>query len=1150
MSEEPTVKSPITSINQHQQPAYDHRYSAIDALSLTVFELDMELCCRHIESINDQLFSQDNLALDAWQHCLTSSSSYNYLSTLRSWLVKDTSPNTFQQVISIHSTSNKTVQLNSTATRIKEHSAIQIIWQEATPQQTLTIEDTENGLLDDISFIIDNLERGEFNFKHDSFYRYHPIIKRCYGLTNTLQTVNEELIRLSQEVGQEGKLGGRAYGYGIAGGWKKLLRHVNSMADNLTLQVREVSAVALAVAEGDLSQKMHGDVKGEVLSLKETLNTMVDQLNLFYEEVNRVAFEVGTEGTLGGQADVPGVKGKWKQLTSAVNVMAGNLTTQVRDMITVSNAVANGDLSQKITVDAQGEVLQFKTIVNNMVDNLRHFSQQVMTVARAIGEEGLLGQNAHVPRVNGCWSEITQHVNAASDQLTQQVRSITYFAQQLSDGMLDASLEFDSPGEINDLVNSLLKMQHTLQSTAEQANAITQGDYNDFTPQSAHDELGQMLVTMTQTLEAKTSRLQSSEQILNEFIQYSEDMFFRLDEQFHILFISDSFEKLMQESRSNWIGKCLHQWSPSLTHDFIEELLKSKQTQAHPEVYIQDAFRLSSSLNESHFNQVIHKKTPHGILSFDIALWPVLNDSNSIKEYHLMARNITQNYQVFHRNQFLFHIQNESPVLHLVIDIDTQTVAYSNKAFQKRTGALSKQNTIHIQELHSEEELTFVTKIFVPEVLKNGKWEGYKSMSLPNTQEEILKTYSYSTRIDSQDGKTYISCAMLDITQQIKNEKRLNEQETLIASLEKIQDSSPCLYFITDADTSKIIYRNQAAKNLLNHKSNHSSKDCYISDYHNDEEMRFVASEMIPIIKETGSWSGRINMTICDNKTLATEATVYSFIEPKSKKTYYSASFRDITGDLLVEKNEQLHQEQLDRVLRLSLASEVGSGIAHQVNQPLACLSSTLQHWQSQAKGNTDFLQKEIKNTLPKLIELTEEMGRTIHRVKDLLTDNTSSEPTKFNIHHVLSSLCYEYKQSHTKVAFTTSNNPHNDKYTIKTSRTFFELALRNIINNAIEAMHDAQTQNPEVTFFITQTSDQYCVYVCDNGPGIEPSLYSKIFQPFFSTKTDGTGTGLSLIARLCESHNELSIKIDEAFKEKNNIKGACFCLSVTKVMS
>ncbi|MAR84221.1 MAG: hypothetical protein CMF55_05465, partial [Legionellales bacterium] len=276
----------------------------------------------------------------------------------------------------------------------------------------------------------------------------------------------------------------------------------------------------------------------------------------------------------------------------------------------------------------------------------------------------------------------------------------------------------------------------------------------------------------------------------------------------------------------------------------------------------------------------------------------------------------------------------------------------------------------------------------------------------------------------------------------------------------------------------------------------------------------------------------------------------YSFVEPKSNKTYFSASFRDITGELLIEKNEQLHQEQLDRVLRLSLASEVGSGIAHQVNQPLACLSSTLQHWQSQSKDNNPQLQEEIKNTLPKLVELTAEMGGTIHRVKDLLTDNTSAEPTKFNIHHVLNSLYYEYKQSHTNVAFITNNNQYNDKYIIRTSRTFFELAIRNIINNAIEAMHDGQTKNPEVTFFITQTSDQYCVYVCDNGPGIEQSMHSKIFQPFFSTKADGTGTGLSLIARLCESHSELSIKLDDEFKEKNHIKGACFCLSIKKTIN
>ena len=216
---------------------------------------------------------------------------------------------------------------------------------------------------------------------------------------------------MAREVGTEGKLGGQAEVQGVAGTWKDLTDSVNSMAGNLTAQVRNIAAVTTAVAKGDLSKKITVDVKGEILELKNTINTMVDQLSSFAAEVTRVAREVGTEGKLGGQADVQGVAGTWKDLTDNVNLMAGNLTVQVRNIADVTKAVANGDLSKKITVDVKGEILELKNTINTMVDQLSSFAAEVTRVAREVGTEGKLGGQAEVRGVAGTWKDLTDNVN-------------------------------------------------------------------------------------------------------------------------------------------------------------------------------------------------------------------------------------------------------------------------------------------------------------------------------------------------------------------------------------------------------------------------------------------------------------------------------------------------------------------------------------------------------------------------------------------------------------------------------------------------------------------------------------------------------------------------------------------------------------------
>jgi HAMP domain-containing protein len=267
---------------------------------------------------------------------------------------------------------------------------------------------------------------------------------RSATLVNTMieqmAVFTSEVTRVAREVGTDGKLGGQAQVKGVSGAWKDLTDNVNYMANNLTAQVRNIAEVTIAVANGDLSRKITVDVRGEILQLKEAINTMVDQLRSFASEVTRVAREVGTEGKLGGQAIVPGVAGTWKDLTDSVNAMATNLTAQVRNIAEVTTAVARGDLSRKITVDVKGEILQLKDTLNTMVDQLRSFASEVTRVAREVGTEGSLGGQAIVPGVAGTWKDLTDSVNAMATNLTAQVRNIAEVTTAVARGDLSRKI--------------------------------------------------------------------------------------------------------------------------------------------------------------------------------------------------------------------------------------------------------------------------------------------------------------------------------------------------------------------------------------------------------------------------------------------------------------------------------------------------------------------------------------------------------------------------------------------------------------------------------------------------------------------------------------------------------------------------------------
>jgi HAMP domain-containing protein/signal transduction histidine kinase/CheY-like chemotaxis protein len=291
-------------------------------------------------------------------------------------------------------------------------------------------------------------------------------------MVDQLSSFADEVTRVAREVGTEGKLGGQAEVKGVAGTWKDLTDSVNSMASNLTDQVRDIAQVTTAVAKGDLSQKITVDVRGELLELKRTINTMVDQLGSFADEVTRVAREVGTEGQLGGQAEVEGVSGTWKGLTDSVNQLAENLTGQVRNIAQVTTAVALGDLSQKITVDARGEVLQLKNTINTMVDQLSSFADEVTRVAREVGTEGQLGGQADVPGVAGTWKDLTDNVNQLAENLTGQVRNIAQVTTAVAKGDLSQKITVDASGEILELKNTINTMVDQLSSFADEVTRV------------------------------------------------------------------------------------------------------------------------------------------------------------------------------------------------------------------------------------------------------------------------------------------------------------------------------------------------------------------------------------------------------------------------------------------------------------------------------------------------------------------------------------------------------------------------------------------------------------------------------------------------------------------------------------------------------
>lgn len=291
-------------------------------------------------------------------------------------------------------------------------------------------------------------------------------------MVDQLRTFASEVTRVAKDVGTEGKLGGQADVNGVKGMWNDLTVNVNAMADNLTTQVRDIIKVTTAIAKGDLTQKIEAQCKGEIFELKNTINSMVEQLQQFAREVTKIAKEVGTEGRLGGQATVNNVEGTWKDLTQNVNGMAMNLTTQVREIATVTTAVAKGDLSRKISVEAQGEILDLKNTINTMVDRLSSFAFEVSKVAREVGTDGSLGGQARVENLEGKWKDLTENVNVMALNLTNQVRGISSVTQAIANGDMSRKIDVEARGEILILKDTINDMVDRLNSFCNEVQRV------------------------------------------------------------------------------------------------------------------------------------------------------------------------------------------------------------------------------------------------------------------------------------------------------------------------------------------------------------------------------------------------------------------------------------------------------------------------------------------------------------------------------------------------------------------------------------------------------------------------------------------------------------------------------------------------------
>ncbi|KAG0247389.1 hypothetical protein BG011_001585, partial [Mortierella polycephala] len=338
---------------------------------------------------------------------------------------------------------------------------------------TMTVEHSEQ--VRDIASVCTAVAHGDLSKQITVAVKGETLVLKntINTMVQQLRNFSSEVTRVAHEVGTEGKLGGQALVKGVDGTWKELTDNVNTMAANLTTQVRDIASVSKAVARGDLSKKISVAAKGEMMDLKHTINTMVDQLQEFATEVSRVSLEVGTEGKLGSQAVVKDVSGTWKELTDNVNLMASNLTGQVRDIAVVCKAVASGDMTKKVSVPVQGEVLELKETMNTMVDQLRMFATEVTRVAREVGTEGKLGGQAEVEGVDGTWKELTDNVNTMAANLTTQVRSIAQVTTAVACGDLSKTIDVQAQGEISELKLTVNSMVEQLRTFAAEVSRVS-----------------------------------------------------------------------------------------------------------------------------------------------------------------------------------------------------------------------------------------------------------------------------------------------------------------------------------------------------------------------------------------------------------------------------------------------------------------------------------------------------------------------------------------------------------------------------------------------------------------------------------------------------------------------------------------------------
>lgn len=571
-----------------------------------------------------------------------------------------------------------------------------------------------------------------------------------------------------------------------------------------------------------------------------------------------------------------------------------------------------------------------------------------------------------------------------------------------------------------------------------------------------------------------------------------------IDQHLTVTHISSSFQQITGLNPNSYFNKKIEKLIPNICETWFQE--KKKLTKNLIRINGSDDF-------------------------YNITICPgQMNDKNNIIILEINSSN--------NQNNLLFQLIDQSPIMHAIIDTTLSKVLYANQELKKNIGIKNDKKEIFVKDIHSPREIEWLKENMMPSLIKNKQWRGNKVATFPETILEPLPVYSQCQLLDSRTENPLMLCTMMNLKEIKDNEKKINKQEQEIKLFKDLQNQSNNIFIIIEIPSENIIYINDSSKELLEiDKKNKLT----IKDLYSKGEMNFFQKNIFSQAKREGSWSGRHSITTHSQKKIPVFGTV-SYIESNlTSKKYLCATFIDITKQLSQEHEKIASQEQFERILRLSVESEISSSIAHQITQPLSVISSTLQNWNL-------FKKTPNREEIEKIIETTLGMGETIHQIKNLLTNKSIGKVSLINISNFIENIKKDYIERNINLKIKIINDIPK-KTVILYNKILLNLSIRNLITNAIESVETHK--KPIVYCCLTKNKNKIEIRICDNGPGVNKSLQKKIFEPFYSTKENGTGIGLSLLMHLSKNLST-NIFYDNNWKNINSdLTGACFCLSI-----